>query len=661
MENKFEHLLSPLKIGKMVLKNRMIVAPTGGWYNAHVGPHGEFTDQKIEYIVERARGGFSMFYSSPVRPDYLVENNNEDALFMRYKGDFKRQALRLNERAGFYDMKIIQQLSMGLGRNYVGPYSCSENPVFFAPDKTTPVLTVDEIHKKIDCIVEAAALMKASGFAGVEAHALHWGYLLDNFAMAITNHREDEYGGCLENRLRVCKEIVEGIKQECGADFPVGMRLGMKSYMKGFNKPDFTGEHEAGRTLEEGVRIAQLLESYGYDMLSVDAGTYDSFYYAASPIYMPEAYCLPLAKKVKEAVSIPVLCGSRMADPYTSDKAIAEGKIDAIVLGRPTIADPYFAKKIEMGREDKIRPCINCLVGCLGKLYAGEHVSCAVNPGVRKELIYGIDKAPIPKKIAVIGGGVAGMEVARVSKIRGHEVTLYEKTDRLGGLQIPAGAHDFKKQNHMLIEWYKRELEDLQVPVVYGAEMDAEKIKALAPDVAVFSVGSRPVMPPIPGIDHPKCSTGVDVLDHKVDVGQKVVVVGGGLVGCEIAIDLAMHGKTVSIVEAAPDVLVASEMIPIMVKQMIPDLIEYWGVTVHAGNFITAINDKGAVITPAAGGESVQLEADNVVMSIGMRPVHAPKEELYGTGIEVYEVGDCRRAGNVFTAVNSAYDLARKL
>lgn len=654
-------MFTPLKVGGITVKNRLCVAPMGSFPNTMRGPHFEYTDQMAEYIIGRAKGGFGTFICSALSSDYKVDPCDLDSHFMTHKADFMQMARRMNERAGYYDMHIIQQLSLGHGRNTLGQYSCSALPYFFDPSQTTPVLTKDQIKTKIDCLVESAALMKDSWFSGVEVHALHWGYLLDQFAMSISNHREDEYGGCLENRMRVCKEIVDGIKQVCGSDFTVGMRLGMKSYMKGFNKPDLTGEHEAGRTLEEGVRIAKMLEDFGYDVLNVDAGTYDSFYYAAAPQYMEDGYCIPLAAEAKKVVNIPVFCGSRMADPYRSEKALSDGLIDGVVLGRQTLADPDYAKKLEMGRPEKIRPCINCLVGCLGNAYGGKVATCAVNPALRHEATEGMQKALAPKKIVVVGGGVAGMEFARTAKLRGHEVSVYEKTDKLGGLQIPAGAHSFKKHNHMLVEWYKRELEDLDIPVYLNTEMTTEKIKQLRPDAAVFAVGSVSIMPKLPGIDHPKCASGVDLLNGKVKVGQKVAVVGGGLVGCETAIDLAMEGKDVTVIEAAPKVLGASAMISIMVAQMVPDLLEHYNVKLCTGHMIKAVTDEGAVVVPTEGGEDELIEADNVIMSIGMRPVKSTRQELLGSGIETYIIGDCVKPGMVYTAVGGAYDLARRI
>lgn len=257
------------------------------------------------------------------------------------------------------------------------------------------------------------------------------------------NRREDEYGGNLENRLRFAKEIVEAIKAECGKDFPVTMRIALKSYMKGFNKASFDGSDEAGRTLEEAIEICKLLEQYGYDAVSTDVGTLDAFYYAMPPSYVPLGFTVDMAYEVKKAVNIPVLCGGRMADPDINEKAIAEGKIDAVVIGRQAIADPDYANKILEGKPEEVRTCIGCNQGCIWGYSTKGKVGCAVNPEVGYEARQ-LTKTNKPKTVAIIGGGVAGMEAARVLTLKGHKVTIFEKSDHLGGNLVPAGAHDFK-------------------------------------------------------------------------------------------------------------------------------------------------------------------------------------------------------------------------
>lgn len=663
MNQKFPNLLSPFQIGKLQLKNRMCVSPMGLFYNEVLGPFGEYTNQAIEYVSQRAKGGFGlMFLGTNFLADTKVDVQDTTFHFMSHPDKFQTAASELNERADMFGMKMIQQLSLGFGRIYEDCYAPSAVDVWGAPGVKAKVMTTEQVRMKIDQVIEASKLMKASGFQGVEMHAMHWGYLLDQFATAITNQREDEYGGSLENRLRVAKELVQGIKQENGDDFVVSMRFALKSYIKGLNQSDYTGEHEAGRTLEEAIQIAKMLESYGYDCLNCDVGWYDSYYYQFPPTYMPKGYVIPLAAEVKKAVNIPVLCGSRMQDPVMCEQALADGKIDAVVLGRPSIADPDYAQKISMGVPEQIRPCIGCNVGCEWRILNGKYDECAVNPLMNKELTYSPQKALNPKRIAIIGGGIAGMEIARTATMRGHECTIYEKDGVLGGNLIAAGTHSFKQENMRLVEWYRNEMKQWRVKVEYHCEMTTEKIKALHPDVVVLAIGSVPVMPrSIEGIDHPKCSSGVDAALGNVAIGDKVVVVGGGLVGCEEAMDHAMKGRDVTIVEAADDVLAASEMIHPAYTMMVHDLIEHYGIKVVASHKIVAINDEGAQVEPTAGGEAFTIPADNVIMSIGMRPRASFATELQGTGIEVYEVGDGRKVGNVYTSINGAYAVARML
>lgn len=661
MEGKFSHLLSPFQIGKLTIKNRMVVAPMGDGYLGLNGPRGEFSEQGIEFMVERAQGGFGLMITGCQFTDNKIEKGDPISSILDNQGPFIHQGQELTERAAAYGMKVFGQITMGLGRNYPNLLSSSENEVFEFPQKTSQALTVEQIKAKIGCVIEGAKLMQAAGFAGVEVHALHWGYLLDQFSMSITNKRTDEYGGSLENRLRPCKEIVEGIKAACGADYPVSIRLGAKSFIQALNKADLHGKHEAGRTLEESVEVAKLLEAYGYDVLNVDTGMYDSFYYACAPSYMPYGYCIDLAAALKKAVNIPIICGSSMNDPDMNEEAVAQGKIDAVALGRQALADSHFVKKLEMGTPEKIRPCIGCLVGCLNKLQIGAPVTCAVNPASRRELTYHLEKTINPKKVMVIGGGVAGMEAARTAKMRGHQVEIFERGKRLGGVLHAAGAHDYKPAYRRLLAWYENEIKDRNIPVYLGEEMTPAKIIQKKPDVVILAVGGEPLMPRIDGIDSKKCISAEVMLEKEIDPGQRVVVVGGGLVGCETAIDLAQRGKNVTIVEASPAILAASRSVPISYRQMIPDMIEYLGIEVKENCRIEAVNDRGAVVLDTEKNEKLEIEADTVVISIGRKPRASIEQDLYGHGIAVYSCGDMNGVGLVYTCVTAAYEIARHI
>ena len=531
--------------------------------------------------------------------------------------------------------------------------------MFHHPGEVSPELTHDQIKSKIESVIKAAKVAQDSGFAGVEVHSIHWGYLLDQFALSMMNHRTDEYGGSLENRLRAAKEILEGIKQECGGNYPVSMRLGLKTFVKDFEKATLTGEEEAGRTLEEGIQIAKLLESYGYDCLSVDTGTYDSFYYACPPMYMPKGYLVEMAAKAKAAVKIPILAGGRMNDPDIAERAIAEGKIDAVVMGRAALADPEYPNKALTGHTERIRPCIACNQGCITRLQQGKQPSCAVNPGAMREIRFAMRPAMQPQKVVVVGGGVAGMEAARVAAMRGHKVSLYEKNEKLGGNLIPGGSHSFKKEVRDLNAWYQNELRLLPVDIHTGEAVTAKQLKDMEADVIVLAAGSIPVMPKVPGIEDPKVLGCMDAFAHPEKVGQKVIVIGGGLAGCEMALDYAREGKEVTVVEALPKILSAGIPNPVPNGQMIPDLFEYYHVNVLEGHRLSAIEDGKAVLD--CGGQKKELEADSIVIAVGFRPARSMAQELRENGSVVYEIGDGQQVSTILHAVWDGYEVGNNI
>ena len=656
MSNPYSSLFRPLTIGGMTVKNRFAVAPLS--LPSLYGPYGEFNADGLAFYEARARGGFGLLFTGAFHPytetDPIHPYDTKPP--MKAPKAFMRSAIEMNERLDAYGSKMMPQLSLGYGRNTLGCAAPSEIPYYADPSRMAPALTKDQIRYKIDRIIETAAFFQKCGFPGVEMHAMHWGYLLDQFAMTLTNHRTDEYGGALENRLRVAKELVEGIKAACGGKFAVSMRLALKTYMKGFNQASLHGEDEAGRTLEEGVEIAKKLESYGYDCLSVDFGQYDSFYYAAPPCYMEKGRILSLAEQAKAAVGIPVLCSGRMNDPALAAQAVTEGTIDGVVLGRQALADPAFPQKLAKNCPQDIRPCIGCNQGCIGALMTGRRVGCAVNPLAGREFSHPTLPALEKKRVLVVGGGVAGMEAAQTAARRGHTVTLYEGSDHLGGNLLPAGAHDFKAEMNELNAWYQRQLEKQGVTVRLNTRADGESIKKAAPDAVILAVGADPVTPPVPGIE--KAIDCVSALTG-TPVGQNVVVVGGGLVGCETALGYANEGKTVTIVEALPDILSAGIKVPVMNDQMLRDLLDEAGVTIRTGCRLSAVGDGTVTVTTERGEET--FPADSVVLSVGFRSRKTLAGELADSGLEVYQIGDGNQVGNVMTAIDAAHTVARSL
>lgn len=660
---KYENLMKPIKVGSITLKNRFAVAPLGSFFLMY-GPKGEYNFNAIEYLVDRARGGFGLITLGAIPCDMLVDKPNliDGQVPPLYAPKtFHEAARRLTNRVHVFGTKIFMQISMGHGRMRDTEKAPSPIPKLHFPDQLTEELTAEEIQMKIDQIVKTAAFAKTCGFDGVEVHAMHWGYLLDQFAMAITNHRTDEYGGDLEHRLTAARKIVEGIKAACGQDFPVSMRMGLKSYMKDFNKPTLDGSEEAGRTLEESIEAAKLLEKFGYDMLNVNSGVYDSFYYCAPPAYIPKGYNLKLSKEVKKAISIPIFTAGRMDDPDMCEQAVANGETDGVALARATLAEPHYAQKVMMGRTEDIHPCISCQ-NCMMTTFSNGSPTCAVNPAAMKDDFYMIEKALVAKHVIVIGGGVAGMEAARVATMRGHHVELFERTGELGGRLYEAGVHSFKDSIRELNAWYKLQMEQLGIKVHLNTEMTPAMVQAMGADAVILAVGADPVMPrSIPGIDSAKSVSCVDVLRGKHHVGDHVIIVGGGLVGAEMAYDYGLEGKKVTLVEALDDILANDPAgVPVQVHDLLGELLNLEHVNLLLGHRLEGITDKGAVVSDHEGIKS-EVEADDVIIAIGFRCRPSMAYDLMETGAEVYEIAAGNGIGSVLSQVSCAYEIARKL
>lgn len=661
-ETRYQALFQPFQIGRLTVKNRICYAPVGTGLSDN--STSAFDDADFAFYVARAKGGAGLITTGAIFTDLEIDKYTPGALGtwqITYNPPlFRLQAAKLLDRVHSFGAKMFAQLSLGTGRNS-GSYAPSAIPTFADPSKLSPALTTEQLQTKIEYLLKGAEIAKASGFDGVEIHALHFGYLLDELEMEISNQRTDQYGGSFENRMRACKEIVEGIKARCGKDFPVSMRLGMKSYINGFNQSCLSGKDEAGRTLEDSIHICKALEEYGYDMISVDVGIYDSYYYCYPPMYLPMGLNVELAAACKAAVKIPVVVCGRMHDPEICEEAVASGKVDGVVVGRQMLADPDFALKMKTDRPEDIRPCLSCNFGCRGKMQDGLGQRCAVNPQMRREKEPGL--VPVcdrdRKDIMIIGGGVAGLEAARSAAIRGHKVTVYEKEDRVGGLVNVAGAPAFKAEDRQLIAWYVRQLDKLGVKVVCGKEVDLDFILSQSPDAVISATGSVPIVPRITGADHPKAVGFKEAMLGLAPVGQKVVVVGGGLVGCETALNFIRQGHQVTIVEFLDDILKSGAPTPIMNKMCLKDLFKEYDVEICTSSALTEVNDVGAVIKTAEGLKT--LEADTVILAVGLRsrPSFAAALEKYN--IEAYSIGDENMVANILHSVADGYEVGRNI
>lgn len=662
---KYQTLFTPIQIGKLTLKNRFAMAPMGplGLGDSE----GGWNQRGIDYYTRRAQGGTGLIITGVTFSDCEVETQSmPNCPNSTYNPvHFVRTSREMTERVHAYGAKIFLQMSGGFGRVTIPTNLGEFPPVAPSPiphrwlDKICRELTRDEIHKIIESFGKGAFNAKRAGFDGVEIHAVHEGYLIDQFAIAFFNHRTDEYGGSLENRLRFAKEIREEIAKTCGWDFPVAVRFSPKSMLKDWRKGALPNEEfeEKGRDLEEGLQTAKLLESYGYDALDVDVGCYDAWWWNHPPMYMEKGPYRKYAKLVKETVKVPVFMAGRMDTPEMAESCVKDGTCDVISLGRPLLADPDYVKKLRANHVCEIRPCISCQEGCMGRIQTYSMINCAVNPQAARERVTAYEPVARKKRVLIAGGGVAGCEAARVLAERGHEPVLYEASERLGGNLLPGGAPAFKEDDQQLVKWYENELERLRVPVYLNTKVTKEMVLESDCDAVIVATGSRPKMFSLG--DDEKVYCAEQVLMNQKDPGDKVVVVGGGLVGCEMALDLAQKGKKVTILEALPKIMAVNGPICSANKEMLEELLPFHGVDIICNAKVTGFQD-GAV-SYEADGKAEKLDADSVILSVGYRSADELYHELEFDVADLYLLGDAGKVSNIMYAIWDAFEVANHI
>ncbi len=666
MTDRYANLFEPIAIGRCVIKNRFVMAPMGP--AGLCDRDGAFTERGIDFYAARAKGGVGLIITGMCFVENEIERHTPGAMPCPTANPmlFLRTARTLTERVHAYDARIFLQLSAGFGRvstrvnpgeTPVGP---SAIPHRWIDGLMCRELTAGEIRTIVEKTVQSAVIARKAGFDGVEIHALHEGYLLDQFAMALFNHRTDEYGGSLLNRLRFALDILRGIKLACGDDFPVSMRYSTKSFIRELKQGVLPGEKfiELGRDLPEGLEVARILQETGYDALNADVGSYDSWYWSHPPMYQKKGLALPFNEALIKAVAIPVITAGRMDDPDLASRAVAMKQTDMIGLGRPLLADPDLVNKIRLGAMERIRPCLSCQEGCMGRLKAFLTISCAVNPAAGREREYALIPAAKKKKVLVAGGGLAGCEAARVLAERGHEPVLYEKTGQLGGQLTPGGAPDFKEDDRALVAWYSRELERLGVVIHYHTPVTARLVRAAGVDAVVIATGSRPKE--IVLGHREKVYRAADVLTGEADPGNVAVIVGGGLVGCELALMLAKQGKRVTIVEILDEILTVGAPLCSANRDMLVDLLRFHKVNVRTGIRAVQATDAGLVIS-RQNGAGEEIPADSLIIAVGYDPDRSLYDELLHEVPEIYLLGDARRVSNIMYAIWDAFEVARNI
>ena len=685
MDNRYSALFTPWKVGNVEIKNRIVMLPMEGtnlveWQTTtHANPH------VLQYYKDRAQADVGLFipgaipvlsimgrkwsYKHPevfeqVRP-VIEEVHRNGAKIMPQLTCGTGRSLAMPEiLKKVYDNKFLMTITKpftALDEWHVAPDA--DEPNVWFPEIKARKISRKEIQNYVYAMGQTALRCKEIGADGVEVHAVHEGYLIDQFTMAYTNHRDDEYGGNLENRLRFPCEIVQEIKKVCGQEFPVSLRYSVTSKVKGWSKGAVPGEEfeEWGRDLAESEKAIKILEKAGYDLFNCDNGTYDSWYWAHPPVYMPLNCNLAEAEHIKQFTTKPVICGGRM-QPEEAAQSISAGRLDAMGLGRQILCDPEVAKKLKEGRKDDIRPCISCHnaclpmghykgAGCIIDMKELRMGRCALNPYTLEENHYRTDKADNPQHIAVIGGGIGGMEAAIEAAKRGHTVDLYEKSDRLGGVFVAAAVPDYKEKDKELLAWYERELKKTTVNVHLNSEVST--LNDIVADHYIIATGAKTRMLKLPGSE--RAMTALEYLYREKETGDRVAVIGGGLTGCEIAYELALQGKHPVVIEMMDD-LIKAKGVCAANSNMLRDLLAFHKVPVYLETTCDRITPDAVEVSTPEGKKTI--EADSVIYSIG----YISENPFAGNNSEnVHVIGDANQVGNLKTVIKSAYDVVQSI
>jgi len=652
---KFPRLFEPCHIGKLELSNRVVIPPM----TSSFPEKGLVTDQMVDFYVERARGGASLFIVEDAMVDAPIGCHLPRDLWInddRCLAGLSRLAKAIKDEG----CKAFSTLSHGgrvSGKVMDGYMRATEGLMAVAPSAIAlPLtgfvvpreLTIDEIQEIEDKFADAAERSKKAGFDGINLHCTHL-YLIEQFLSLLSNKREDAYGGSFDGRLRFLLEIVRKCKQRVGDDFPMICRI--------------SGEETAdgGLTIEDAREIARRLEAAGVHGISVSIASSPIFInpshfiispgspcrvlQTSSPMRSPRGCLVHLAAAVKEAVSIPVMAANRIVTPEQAEQILEEGKADIIHIGRGVIADPEWPKKAREGREKEIRYCIGCLE--CHRVVEERPLACAVNSACGREREFAITPAAKAKSVFIAGGGLAGMEAARVAAVRGHKVRLYEK-DKLGGqvnlAVIPPGKEEMK----LAIDFGVTELNRLGIQII-GKELTPEIVRQEKPDVVIVAIGAHPILPEIRGVKNKNVITAWQALQG-ASIKGRVVVIGGGQVGAETAEYLANKGYQVTIVEMLEEL--ATDAIH-SIRDFLLLSLEGLGVSTWTRTTVEEITEMGVTVTRK--GQRDSIEADTVVLAVGHEPNRDLAKELDKLGVEFQVVGDCTQVGKVVDAIESGF------
>ena len=654
MHPQFPNLYSPIQIGPLTLRNRVVASPSS---QNDIEPDGTLGHYNIAYYARKAKGGAALVTVG----DGIVHPSGKDhpVQVLLYKDECLPSLVRCAEEIHRYGALASYQLSHGgiiCDPKFIGgerPYGPSEMPLVFGKNSPDPVhITSREMSEEMmeeiaESFAQAALRCKKAGFDMVMVHGGH-GWLLSQFFSPLYNKRTDQYGGSVENRARFAIMILKRIREVCGPRFPIDFRINGRD-----------GEPEGALELDECIEICKLLEPH-VDAFHVSSSLFGNpvlLDQLQSSIFMPHGHLLHLAAGLKAAgIKKPVCAVGGFNSVEMIEQALAEGKADLVAMGRQFLADPDLAKKGRLGRADEVRPCQRCATCQSGRLTLGT-ARCAVNPEIGREYeLQFMPPAPGRRKVLIAGGGPGGMQAAITAAKRGHDVTLYEKSDVLGGALNFAQYVPFKADLYKLIGTMAAEMKRLPIKVIMGTELTAELARQEQADVLICAVGAEEIRPPFPGIDHPKVLMAREA-ECSDELGQNIAVIGGGLVGVETALNLAMQGRKVSIVEMQPSIANdANFRYSLTYKR----LIAQYGIDVYTSTKCKAITDAG-VEAEDGEGRDLLIPADNVIISVGMRPLSAVANALQDCAPEFIPIGNCVRPGVVKDAICGGFDAAMYL
>jgi 2-enoate reductase len=647
---QFKKLFQRGRIGTLEVPNRIVVGPVNTGYSDGGQDRWRYTERHTRLLSGWAKSGVGLIIQAHIKVESEID---KEGAFSRYmvldKDDWIGSLSLLTDRVHSYGAKIAIQLSAGSGRmaapvpgfQPVGP---SPNPHLMDPQLITRELTVNEIERLVEAYGEAAARAKTAGFDAIVFHCVS--QLFDQFLTPCWNRRADKYGGDVKGRMRFVVECIESVKERVGSDFP--LIVGMVS------------DHKiaGGSTLEDTIKIAKHFEEVGIHALYLRVGGYDVPAWLVPPLYMKDGCSFPSAQPIREAVNIPVIVDGKIRTPELAEMILEGGKADFVGIARPMFADPEWPKKAREGKPEDIQECIACNE-CITRLRNWAPLGCSVNPALGREEDCAIVPTSKPKKVLIIGGGPAGMETARVAALRGHNVSLFEKDDKLGGHLIEASAPPSKKDINSLLDRLTRQLDKLKVEIELGKKVTVETVHQLKPDVVICATGSILKVPDVPGVKSNIVTTAIDVLREKAKVGQEVVIVGGNEIGCETAAYLARMGKTVTIVrramEASPLDMSPFNLVPLM--KVLTENKVHWVTNVD----VKEIGDDRIVLIDREEAREQTLRADTVVLAKGLVADNSLYNELEGKVPELHVIGDSVKPRKIWEAMREGFSIAREI